>query len=97
MKISEAPDTATPANIKRIATVFPNASSVNNENAGLSTAHYLRTLSNSSSSLSPPAKRRRSESSTSPTQISTQSSEINTLTLDQLKVQYSNVSVCISY
>lgn len=45
---------------------------------------------------SPPAKRRRSESSTNHQQLPIQSTELTTLTLDQLKVQYGNVSVCIS-
>lgn len=45
--------------------------------------------------VSPPAKRRRSESSTNHQQLPVQSSEVTTLTLDQLKVQYGNVSVSI--
>ena len=44
---------------------------------------------------SPPAKRRRSESSANNQQLPIQSSEVSTLTLDQLKVQYGNVSVRI--
>jgi hypothetical protein len=44
---------------------------------------------------SPPAKRRRSDSSTHHQQIPLQASEMTTLTLDQLKVQYGNVSVSI--
>jgi hypothetical protein len=44
---------------------------------------------------SPPSKRLRSESSTNHQQIPLQSPEMTTLTLDQLKVQYGNVSVSI--
>lgn len=44
---------------------------------------------------SPPAKRRRSESSANHQQLPIQTSELSTLTLDQLKVQYGNVSVRI--
>jgi hypothetical protein len=44
---------------------------------------------------SPPSKRRRSESLTNHQQLPVQSTEVTTLTLDQLKVQYGNVSVSI--
>jgi hypothetical protein len=56
---------------------------------------YLKTLNSANSMTSPPAKRRRSESSTNHQQLPIQSSELTTLTLDQLRVQYGNVSVSI--
>ncbi|CAM4856037.1 unnamed protein product [Rotaria socialis] len=52
----------------------------------------FKTLNGNNSMTSPPAKRRRSDSSTNHQQIPVQSSEITTLTLEQLKVQYGNVS-----
>ncbi|CAM4856041.1 unnamed protein product [Rotaria socialis] len=50
----------------------------------------FKTLNGNNSMTSPPAKRRRSDSSTNHQQIPVQSSEITTLTLEQLKVQYGN-------
>jgi hypothetical protein len=83
-------DSIAPTNIKRITTVYPN--NTNNDNQ---TGTFLRTLNGNHSMTSPPAKRRRSESSTNHQQLPVQSTELTTLTLDQLKVQYGNVSVSI--
>lgn len=80
-------DSTAQTNVKRITTVYPNHSNTDN-----STGTILRTLNGSNSLISPPAKRRRSESSTNQQQLLGQTSEMTTLTLDQLKVQYGNVS-----
>ena len=70
---------------------------MNNENTPGNTGTFIKTMSGTNPMTSPPAKRRRSESSTNQ-QLSVQSSELTTLTLDQLKVQYGNVSVsCLVY
>ncbi|CAF2473660.1 unnamed protein product [Rotaria sp. Silwood2] len=84
-------DTVT-TNVKRIATVYPNNTNTNTDNSSLTTGSLLKTFNGNNSMTSPPAKRQRSESSTNHHQLSIQSSEITTLTLDQLKVQYGNVS-----
>jgi hypothetical protein len=84
----------TPTNVKRITTVYPNNS--NTDNQSLTAGTFLKTINGSNSMTSPPAKRRRSESSTNHQQLPIQSSELTTLTLDQLKVQYGNVSVSIA-
>lgn len=86
-------DSIAPTNVKRITTVYPN--NTNTDNSSLQTSAFLKTLNGNNSMTSPPAKRRRSESSTNHQQLPLQSSELTTLTLDQLKVQYGNVSVCI--
>ncbi|CAF4435667.1 unnamed protein product, partial [Rotaria sp. Silwood2] len=84
-------DTVT-TNVKRIATVYPNNTNTNTDNSSLTAGSLLKTFNGNNSMTSPPAKRQRSESSTNHHQLSIQSSEITTLTLDQLKVQYGNVS-----
>ncbi|CAF0747226.1 unnamed protein product [Adineta ricciae] len=83
-------DTIPTTNVKRITTVYPNP--MNNENTPVNTGTFIKTLNGTNTMTSPPAKRRRSESSTNHQQLSVQSSELTTLTLDQLKVQYGNVS-----
>jgi len=88
-RFSEA-DSIAPTNVKRITTVYPNHSNADN-----SSGTILKALNGSNSMISPPAKRRRSESSTNHSQLPGQTAEMTTLTLDQLKVQYGNVSVCI--
>lgn len=80
--------------MKRITTVYPNPT--NNENTSVNTGTFIKTFNGTNSMISPPAKRRRSESSTNHQQLPVQSSELTTLTLDQLKVQYGNVSVSCS-
>ncbi|CAF3925315.1 unnamed protein product [Rotaria magnacalcarata] len=77
-------------NVKRITTVYPNQN--NADNSSLPTGTLFKTLNGNNSMTSPPAKRRRSDSSTNHQPITVQSSEMTTLTLDQLKVQYGNVS-----
>ncbi|CAF0734863.1 unnamed protein product [Rotaria sp. Silwood1] len=77
----------TTTNVKRIATVYPNNINTNTDNSSV-----LKTINGNNSMTSPPAKRRRSESSTNHQQLPMQSSEVTTLTLDQLKVQYGNAS-----
>ncbi|CAF0797647.1 unnamed protein product [Adineta steineri] len=84
-------DPVTPTTVKRITTVYPNNMHTDNQQT-LTTGTFLKTLNGNNSMTSPPAKRRRSESSTNHQQLPTQPSEITTLTLDQLKVQYGNVS-----
>jgi hypothetical protein len=86
-------DSIAPTNVKRITTVYSN--NTNNDNQTLTTGTFLRTLNGNHSMASPPAKRRRSDSSTNHQQLPVQSTELTTLTLDQLKVQYGNVSVSI--
>ena len=86
-------DPVSPTNVKRIATVYPN--NTNTDNQSLTTGTFIKTINSNTSMTSPPTKRRRSESSSNHQQIPLQSSEMTTLTLDQLKVQYGNVSVCI--
>jgi len=77
-------ETIPTANIKRITTVYPNSTTGHTDNS---------TYSKGTNGLTtPPSKRRRSESSTNHSQLPVQTSEISTLTLDQLKVQYGNVS-----
>ncbi|UJR33786.1 hypothetical protein I4U23_021212 [Adineta vaga] len=83
-------DTIPTTNVKRITTVYPN--STNTENSSLTTGTFIKTLNGTNSMTSPPAKRRRSESSNNQQQLPVQPSELTTLTLDQLKVQYGNVS-----
>jgi hypothetical protein len=86
-------DSISPTNLKRITTVYPN--NTINDNQSLKAGTFLKTLNDNHSMISPPAKRRRSGSSTNHQQLPIQSSELTTLTLDQLKVQYGNVSVSI--
>jgi len=81
-------DSISPTNIKRITTVYPNT-----DNHSSTTGTFIKTVNGNNSMISPPAKRRRSESSTNHPQLPIQSSDITTVTLDQLKVQYGNVSV----
>jgi hypothetical protein len=83
-------DSIAPTNVKRITTVYPNNN--NTDNQSMTAGTYLKTLNGANSMTSPPAKRRRSESSTNHQQLPIQSSEVTTLTLDQLRVQYGNVS-----
>ena len=90
--LSEA-DTTGPSNVRRITTVYPN--NTNTDNQSLATGTFLKTIHSTNGMTSPPAKRRRSESSTNHQQLPVQTSELSTLTLDQLKVQYGNVSVRI--
>jgi hypothetical protein len=80
-------------NVKRITTVYPN--NTNTDNQQLTAGAFIKTLNGNNSMISPPAKRRRSDSSTNHQQLPIQSTEVTTLTLDQLKVQYGNVSVSI--
>jgi hypothetical protein len=77
-------------NVKRITTVYPN--NTNTDNQQLTAGAFIKTLNGNNSMTSPPAKRRRSDSSTNHQQLPIQSTEVTTLTLDQLKVQYGNVS-----
>ncbi len=86
-------DSVTPTHVKRITTVYPN--NTNTDNQSLTTGTFIKTINSNNSMTSPPAKRRRSDSSTHHQQIPLQASEMTTLTLDQLKVQYGNVSVSI--
>ncbi|CAF0774413.1 unnamed protein product [Rotaria sordida] len=85
-------DPITTTNVKRITTVYPNNTNTNTDNSSLANGTLLKTLNGNNSMTSPPAKRRRSESSGNHQQLPIQSSEMTTLTLDQLKVQYGNVS-----
>ena len=82
-------------NVKRIATVYPNNTNTNSGSSSLGTGALLKTFNGTNSMTSPPAKRRRSESSTNYPQLLIQPQEISTVTLDQLKVQYGNISVSI--
>ena len=86
-------DTVGPSNVRRITTVYPN--NTNTDNQSLAAGTFLKTINSANSMTSPPAKRRRSESSANHQQLPMQTSELSTLTLDQLKVQYGNVSVRI--
>ena len=88
-------DSIPSTNIKRITTVYPNTSTTYTDNSLLTSGTFSKGLNNSNAVITPPAKRRRSESSTNHSQLPIQSSEITTLTLDQLKVQYGNVSVSV--
>lgn len=91
---SEA-DMTGPSNVRRITTVYPNNNNNNTDNQSLASGTFLKTIHSTNGMTSPPAKRRRSESSTNHQQLPIQSTELSTLTLDQLKVQYGNVSVRI--
>ncbi len=86
-------DSIAPTNVKRITTVYPNTT--NTDNQSLTNGTFIKTINGNNTMTSPPAKRRRSESSNNHQQLPMQSSELTTLTLDQLKVQYGNVSVSI--
>lgn len=79
--------------MKRFATVYPHNNCTDNSTS-LTGGSLLKTINGTTSMASPPAKRRRSESSNHQ-QLPVPQSEIGALTLDQLKVQYGNVSVSI--